>query len=293
VVRNLYVHDVGTGGNNDCIKVSGLYDLAIHDSRIERCGAGGSGVDHVGCHRSVVARNTFGGVMENAVQAKGGSTDIDIRQNRIAIAGSRALNLGGSTDLELFRPPLSTAADNAEARRIRAFDNVITGLGAGATPFAFVGCVDCLVAHNLVRGGHRWHLRVLQETTGGGGFTFEPSRRGRVIGNSFVFSASALATAVNVGAGTEPTSFVFSHNLWYATDDAGASAPTLPVTETSGVVGQPSGYGHIPDDPRAPVTAACVGPSEAGAGEEVPEVTGTLTGACRVAPAAIGPQQGC
>ena len=82
VVRNLYVHDVGTGGNQDCVKVSGINTLAIYDSVIERCGTGGSGIDHVGCHRSIVARNVFDGRMENAVQAKGGSTDIDIRQNR-------------------------------------------------------------------------------------------------------------------------------------------------------------------------------------------------------------------
>lgn len=293
VLRDLYVHDVGTGGNNDCVKVSGVNDLAILDVRIEDCGAGGSGVDHVGCHRSVVARSTFGGVMSNAIQAKGGSTDVDVRQNRIAIDGARAVNLGGSTDLDLFRPPLSTAAPNAEARRIRVFDNVITGLTSSATPFAFVGCVDCLAAHNLVRGGQRWHVRILQETATQGGFTFEPARDGRVIANSFVFASSSLATAVNVGAGTEPTTFTFSHNLWYAADAPGASSPDLPAAETGGVIGLPSGYGHIPDAPSQSLGATCVGAAEAGAGVPVPEVTGTLDGTCRREPTAIGPQEGC
>jgi hypothetical protein len=241
----------------------------------------------------VVARNVFSGRMENAVQAKGGSTDVDVRQNRIRIEGSRAVNLGGSTDLTLFRPSLSMSAPNAEARRIHAFDNVITGLGASATPFAFVGCIDCLAAHNLVRGRHRWHVRILQETPSQGGFTFEPSGGGRVIANSFVFEAATLATAVNVGSNTAPDTFSFSHNLWYATDDPGQSAPSLPVAETAGVVGDASGYGHLPDDPFAAIGATCVGASEAGAGVAVPEVTGTLDGSCRVAPPAIGPQQGC
>ena len=63
--------------------------------------------------------------------------------NRIADAGARGLNLGGSTGFEFFRPPLSTTAPNAEARDIRVIANVIVG---GEAAVAFVGCVDCLAA---------------------------------------------------------------------------------------------------------------------------------------------------
>lgn len=291
VVQRLHVHDVGTGGNQDCIKVSGINDLAIYDSVIERCGTGGSGIDHVGCHRSVVARNVFDGAMENAVQAKGGSTDVDIRQNRIRISGSRAINLGGSTDLTLFRPPLSMSATNAEARRIRVFNNVITGLGTIATPFAFVGCIDCLAAHNLVRGQQRWHLRILQETPTQAGYTFEPAANGRVINNSFVFAAASLSTAVNVGADTSPGTFSFAHNLWFATDNAAQSTPVLPVPEVGGLYGFESGYSQVPDDPKAPIFMAsiCNGSPESDRKPMLPDVDGTLTGSCRPAAAGIGP----
>ena len=293
-IARLHVHDVGTGGNNDCIKVSGIRDLAIYDSRLERCGAGGSGVDHVGCHRSVVARNVFDGAMATAVQAKGGSADVDVRQNRIRITGARAINLGGSTDLDLFRPSLSASAPNAEARRIRVFDNIITGLGASATPFAFVGCVDCLAAHNLVRGEQRWHVRILQETAdGAGGYAFEPARGGRVVANTFVFRAASLATAVNVGAGTDAPSFTFANNLWYASDAPAQSAPQLPVAETGGIAGTASGYAGVPDDPHAPLPAACASGPEAAAAAPVPEVTGTFDGACRGTPRSIGPFEAC
>jgi hypothetical protein len=290
VVRGVFVHDIGTGGNNDCLKVSGINHLAVYDSRFERCGAGGSGVDHVGCHQVVIARNTFDGVMENAVQAKGGSTDIDIRQNRIRISGSRALNLGGSTDLNLFRPPLVTTGANAEARRIRAFNNIITGLGTSATAFAFVGCIDCLAAHNYVRGQQRWHLRILQETVDQGGYTFAPSGMGRVINNSFVFSAASLAVAVNVGGGTAPATFTFANNLWYASDTPAQSVPTLPVAEAAGIYGSPSAYRDVPDDPRAAMMdSICSGDAEAHQGMALPEVDGTVTGFCRFEPATIGP----
>jgi hypothetical protein len=75
-------------------------------------------------------------------------------------------------------------------------------------------------------------------------------------------------------------------------NDPARSAPTLPVAETSGVVGQPSGY-LIPDDPRAPI----VSPPPAGSAESaarpspLPEVPGTIDGACRSDPATIGPME--
>lgn len=280
----LHVHDIGTGGNNDCIKVSGVNDLALYDSIAANCGAGGSGIDHVGCHRSVVARNIFDGAMATAVQAKGGSTDIDIRQNRMGITGSRAVNLGGSTDFEFFRPPLSTSAPNAEARRVRAFNNVVGGLAAGSAPFSFVGCVDCLVAHNAVFGEPRWIIRILQETTTQGAFAFEPASAGRVINNSFAFTAAGLATAVNVGANTSPDTFMFAHNLWYAADDPSMSAPSLPVMEQGSVLGQPPiTSGLAPAwDPRAVLTLGlCWESPEYDAAIALPEVAGTFDGMCR------------
>lgn len=285
------VHDVGTGGNNDCIKLSGVRDVAVYDSVIARCGAGGSGVDHVGCHRSVVARNVFDGAMSTGVQVKGGSTDVDVRQNKFRIAGARAVNLGGSTGFEYFRPPLSTTAPNAEARRIRVFNNVVGDLSPSAAPFAFVGCVDCLVAHNAVFGEPRWIVRILQETTTDGAFTFEPASNGRVINNSFTFTAAALSTAVNVGPNTAPETFTFSHNLWYAVDDPARSAPSLPVAEDGSIVGQASSYVTASWDPYSELPFAfCGGSPEQGAAIEVPEVDGTMFGECYAAgPRDIGP----
>jgi hypothetical protein len=285
------IHDVGMTGNQDCIKVSGVNDLAVLDSRLARCGGGdaGSGIDHVGCHRSVIARNTFDAMSGNSVQAKGGSTDIDIRQNRVRDGGARVFNLGGSTGLEFFRPPLTAGAPNAEARRIRAFDNFI--FGATDAPFAFVGCVDCLVAHNTVITSSRWLLRILQETPTQGGFTFEPARRGRVINNSFVFLAAQLATAVNVGAGTEPATFTFSNNLWHASDNASQSTPTLPVAETGSVIGMGSIYVGAQGDPALPLAPpACASGPEPGRGAPLDEIAGTFEGTCRSGTPTIGAQ---
>ena len=131
-------------------------------------------------------------------------------------------------------------------------------------------------------------MRVLQETSSQGGFTFEPSGQGRVIGNTFVFSSTTLATAVNVGAGTAADTFEFRTNAWLAEDAPAQSTPDLPVTETGAIIGQPTGYAALLADPTGnhPLPA---GSAEAGAAAAVAEVTGTLTGACRGAARSIGP----
>jgi hypothetical protein len=129
VFRSLFIHDVGSGGNQDGLKLSGLSSFVVLDCEIARCGGAmsGSGVDMVGCRDGVIARCFLHDLSANAVQAKGGSTDVDIRWCRMVDAGERALNIGGSTGFQFFRPPLTKDGVNAEARRIRAVGNVIVG----------------------------------------------------------------------------------------------------------------------------------------------------------------------
>jgi hypothetical protein len=277
VLQHLFVHDIGAGGNQDCLKLSGVHDFFVYDNQIERCGGGGSGsgLDHVGCHRGIIARNTFTETSGNAIQAKGGSTDLDIRQNHMVQSGARAVNMGGSTGFEFFRPPLSTTEPNAEARDIRVTSNVIVG---GDAALAFVGCVDCLAAGNTIIDPLTWPFRILQETVTGGGYTFEPARDGRVIGNLVYFEAGEISTHVNVGANTAPETFTFANNLWYAHDDAGQSTPTLPVTETGAVIGMD------PGDPQSD----CHGGPRDDRGQALPELPGDLRGTCRAQAPDIG-----
>jgi hypothetical protein len=256
-----------------------VYDFAVADSRFASCGGGasGSGIDHVGCHRGLIARNRFEDLSGNAVQTKGGSADIEIRWNRIRAGGHRALNLGGSTGFQYFRPPLSTAAPNAEARRIRAFANVIEGSPA---PVAYVGCVGCEVVNNTIVDPERWLLRILQETTSSGGYEFEPVRDGSFVNNLVYFQRGRIAADVNIGPGTAPDTFMFSHNLWFAHDDPARSQPRLPVPEEDTIVGL---------DPRFGAEYA-IGPDSpaAGAGATHGGTRGDITGACFRDPPSIG-----
>jgi len=282
VFERVTIRAIGGTGNQDCLKLSGLRDVVVADSTFERCGGGGSGsgIDMVGVHRARIHGNRFTDMSGNAVQAKGGSTDIEIRANRMLRAGARAVNMGGSTGLQFFRPPLDPAAENAEARDVRVVANLIEGSQA---PVAFVGCVGCLAANNTLIEPETWVLRILQETTTGGGFSFSPARDGRFVNNLIVFRRGQLRTTANVGGGTAPETFTFASNLWYASDAPERSAPELPVAETGAVIGR---------DPRlGPDGAIGAGSPAAGAGVRVPEVGGDLTGRCYADPPSIGARE--
>jgi hypothetical protein len=153
VFQNLEIHQIGEGGNQDCLKMSGVNDYWVLDSEFYQCGDGGSAIDHVGCHHGLIAGNHFHDNGGNAVQCKGGSEDIEIRGNRMVDTGQRAVNMGGSTGFEFFRPPLQNGTPNAEARDIRVIANTIVG---GETPLAFVGCVDCAALNNTIVRPHNW-----------------------------------------------------------------------------------------------------------------------------------------
>jgi len=281
VFRGLFIHDIGDGGNQDCLKLSGIDDFYVFGSEFVGC-SGGSAIDHVGCHRGVIARNTFTDLGGNGVQSKGGSADILITRNVFERAGERAVNLGGSTGFEFFRPALSTSEPNYEASDIRVTANVFSG---GISPVAFVGCVDCLVAHNTFIDPEHWVLRILQETTTSDGYEFLPAESGRFQNNVVYYELGNLSTQVNVGPDTAPETFTFSNNLWYAYDAPASSEPAyLPVPETDGIYGE---------DPALSSVAAGISSSSpaAGAGTVVAGVTADVDGDCFEDPPAVGAQE--
>lgn len=287
VFRDLHVHDIGTGGNNDCLKLSGVDDFWVLDSTFSRCGGGlaGSGIDMVGCHHGLIARNVFHDMPDsgNAVQAKGGSEDVEIRANRFDDAGNRTINMGGSTGFEFFRPPLA-AGENFEARDIRVVANLMRGSMA---PIAFVGCVECSAVHNTIVDPTNWVIRILQETTSTAEYSFAPAREGRFVNNLVYYARGGLSTSVNVGGDTAPETFEFANNLWYAHDAPEQSDPggELPVPEVDGV------YAMDPQlaDPAAGDGDVPPGSPAAGAGRAEPESAGgDVEGECYPTPPTIG-----
>lgn len=234
IFRNLTIRDIGTGGNQDGLKLSGVNDYWVMDCTFLRGSAGGSGIDHVGCHRGRIVGCSFTDMGGNAIQCKGGSEDIEIRGNRFSNAGGRAINIGGSTGFEFFRPPLSRTTPNTEARNIRVLANVFVGSEA---PLAFVGVVGAVAANNTLIEPTKWVARILQETVSGNGYTFLPCASNRFVNNIISFRRSQVSTHINVGGNTSPTTFTFENNLWYAADAPAQSRPSLPVAERNGFYG--------------------------------------------------------
>lgn len=236
ILENLKVHGTSPEGNRDAIKLSGVVDFQIRGCTLSGWGiGGGSGVDMVGCHRGLIESNRLehtDSAGSTGIQAKGGTSHILIRGNRFQNAGARAVNIGGSTGLEFFRPPLKPGEAHAEASQICVEANSFIGSTA---PIAFVGVDGAVVRSNLIHRPLRWAVRILQETAAPG---FVPCRHGEFTDNVVVFESNRWAEGgVNIGPGTAPETFRFARNSWYCLDQPDRSRPKLPVAEESGTYG--------------------------------------------------------
>lgn len=215
VLRKLSFSRIGDGGNNDCLKMSGVDDFHIEGSRFAGCNRG-EGIDMVGCHRGVITGNTFADMPGIAVQTKGGSADVLVHGNRFVRIGQRAINAGGSTGEPWFRP----LDARHEAERIRMTANVIED--TGSAPVTFSGCFDCVFANNTIFDPGDYAARIVEEN---------PARlageRGYFINNIVIFRGRAPRGLVDVREGTKPATFTFAANLWYAPDDPSFERPVL------------------------------------------------------------------
>jgi hypothetical protein len=226
IIDGIRVLDTGPKGNHDALKMSGVDDFVVRNSRFE--GWGGSAIDMVGCHKGVVEKCHFQGKkgfsQSNAIQMKGGTTEVLVHRSFFKDVGQRDINLGGSTGLKFFRPKVG----NYEAKNITVAGNRFVGSMA---VLAWVTAQGGRVHHNTIYCPQKWVLRILQETRDK---RFKPSHGGSFENNLVVFD-SKIRTFVNVGSGTSPESFTFRANAWF--DKSGKRQPRLPTPETDGVYG--------------------------------------------------------
>ncbi|MEI8210825.1 MAG: right-handed parallel beta-helix repeat-containing protein [Planctomycetota bacterium] len=228
-LENIEVNDVGPKGNFDGIKCSGLDNLVIRNCTVN--GWGGDGIDMVGCHNALITGCKFiaktGFSTTTGVQVKGGSSDIIIENGQFTNISERPINVGGITDLNMFRP----SGAKYEARRITVRGNTFTGAPCAT---AFVGVDGAEFTNNTILFPTKWIFRILQENTAPG---MVPCRNVLIKNNKIVFLRSQVQTEVNIGAGTEPKTFRFEGNRWFAQDKPSASKPSLPTVEIGGTYG--------------------------------------------------------
>jgi hypothetical protein len=221
--------NINATGNNDLLKLSGLDYFEIFGCSFLNGASGGSGIDMVGCHYGQIHGNNFKNLGSNSIQAKGGSAYIQILRNLFENGGERTLNIGGSTDLQYFRPQNAVT----EAQNIQVVANVFYGSQA---PIAFVGCRSVSVSNNTILSPTKWVLRILQETVDPSRFL--PCGDNEFFNNIVVISAN-VTVEVNIGPNTASQTFRFSNNLWYKSSNSNWQGPVLPGTITNQRIGDP------------------------------------------------------
>jgi hypothetical protein len=220
--------NINATGNNDLLKLSGIDSFEVVQCTFLNGAEGGSGIDMVGCHDGKVRLCQFLNLGANSIQMKGGTRNITVERNFYKFGGQRALNIGGSTDLQFFRPIDATY----EAADIKVYSNVFIG---SLAPVAFVGCINSAVINNTIYLPTKWVLRILQETVDT--TRFAPCGNNDFI-NNIIYINNLVNTECNIGPNTDPGSFLFSNNMWYKENDPSWPGPVLPVEDMNSLKGE-------------------------------------------------------
>ena len=224
-------------GNNDLLKMSGVDFFEIRNCTFLNGAAGGSGIDMVGCHEGLISGNRFENLGSNSIQAKGGSKNIRIQYNYFTNGGERTLNLGGSTNLKMFRTPDA----RYEAAQLTVYSNIFIG---SDVPIAFTGCVQTEVTNNTIYLPQKWVIRILQETVDTS--RFYPCGNNSFT-NNIIYHDNRVRVDCNIGPHTNPQSFRFSGNLWYHSQNPTWVGPLLPVKDTNNIIGKDPLFNNAAD----------------------------------------------
>jgi hypothetical protein len=219
--------NINANGNNDFLKLSGLDSFEVVQCTFLNGAAGGSGIDMVGCHDGKVRLCQFASLGANSIQMKGGTRNITVERNFFKFGGERALNIGGSTDLQFFRPIDAPY----EAADIKVYSNVFIG---SIAPIAFVGCINSAVINNTIYLPTKWVMRILQESVDT--TRFAPCGNNDFI-NNIIYINNLVNVECNIGPNTDPGSFLFSNNMWYKDNDPSWNGPVLPAEDLNSITG--------------------------------------------------------
>jgi hypothetical protein len=214
VLRNMHFRNIGSGGNNDCLKMSGVDNFYIENSEFQDCDRG-EAIDMVGCHDGLITGNHFHDVAQNAVQTKGGSSNVIIHGNLFVDIPFRAVNAGGNTNELYFRP---ANAPN-EAQNITVVANLFVRTGQSAVVFS--GCVGCIATNNtLIEPSGSVFWAVEANTSKG------PGRDGRFVNNIVVFNETDLSgySFFNTDGLPLIDTYFVDANLWFSRDNPAFSA---------------------------------------------------------------------
>ena len=276
ILQGLRIADIGQGGNNDCLKLSGVKDFQVLDSEFSGCNTG-EAIDMVGCHEGLISGNTFRDMPGSGVQTKGGSSHVIIHANRFINIAMRSVNMGGHTGTPYFRPPDA----GAEALHIQVLNNIF--FRSGDTAIAFVGCIDCLAAHNTIIDPQGHAVRLLEENP-----ELAIGRGSRFINNLVSFRSSELKGYIDAGRRVRADTFALGWNLWHARNRENFPGPvhghSIPPEQYSISVVDPLFIDPASGDYRLQPDSPAIG-----RGLDLPEITlPDYHGRAMASPPAIG-----
>ena len=277
IFENCTFRNINASGNNDLLKLSGIDSFEIRSCFFFNGAEGGSGIDMVGCHDGLIQNCHFENLGSNSIQAKGGTRNIRIERNFFLNGGSRAVNLGGSTGLQFFRPIDAPY----EAADLKVYSNIIIGSEAAV---AFVGCINTEVVNNTIYLPGKWVLRILQETVDLSRF---PPCGYNTFRNNIVYIDDHVNVECNIGPNTAPETFTFSSNLWFNEDDAVWTGPNLPVTDVDQIIGDP-----LFENPDLSIFTLLEGSPAIGNGYDVEQPILDYSGNPFTDPRSIGAEEG-
>ena len=233
-LRNLLIRN-GTG---DGIKLTGVENFHVDQVQVIGWSAFGTAVNMIGSHFGLVERSYFENALPGGgtgVQAKGGSSNIVIRANRLINANERSIQIGGATSLSLFRPQppgdVEASAIVVEGNFISHNGNVGQGIRAAAS---FINVQDGAFRNNIVVRPSLYVFRVLKENGNEG---FVDTQNGLITDNIILWNQGDLLEVVNAGLNTQPETFSFQGNQWYNSTMPQNSQLPLPSPETGGTYG--------------------------------------------------------
>ena len=202
------------------IKGTRMDNLVVRNTTFH--GWGDSAIATVGLWNGIVENSKFIGKsthnQRTALQLKGDTRDVVVRNNYFEDAGARVVQAGGATEAQFFRAPAEY-----EASRIEIHGNRIVG---GDACFTLSTQVDSSFHHNTCYLPKVWIGRLLQESN-----QMLKSRNGRIEHNLFVYNRFINGEFTNVGGGILLDTFTLNHNAFYQTDGDLWYFPRLPLTD--------------------------------------------------------------
>lgn len=208
------------------IKATHVDNLFVRNTYFH--GWGDEALSTVGLWGGVIENNVFRGKPTHrqraALQFKGDSRDVIIRNNYFEDAGDRVMQAGGATEAPYFRAPAQFEAINIEM-----YGNRIVG---GDACFSISTQDGSRFHHNTCYLPARWVGRLLHENP-----AMMENRNGTIDHNLFVYTGDLGFEFVNRSDNFDLSTFVFDSNAFFQVDGDNPYFPALP-TEDANMVDQ-------------------------------------------------------